>query len=121
MSVISLKTVYDLKAAYEEIAVAKRLIEEFRRAHEHRDNPDIYGSFGGRRVVQLMTLNEQNSSSPLYISWDLAEPLIEAHIAQMKAKLSALSAAAVSEMAAANQEPSNQGETSVPPSPAIAR
>ena len=89
---IAAKTATDIALAYREIETAQKLLDDINEALERRQQPDLRDAFG--RLVGGLELGvpSGNSGKRLFnVPWELARPIIEAHIASQKAFISALS------------------------------
>lgn len=100
MSEISKQTAMDIALAYREVETAERLLIEIREATSRRHAPDIRDAFGRLQDgLQLGVPSGENSHRLFHVPWSLAEPIIEAHIANRRAAIAALSAKATAELA----------------------
>lgn len=100
---ISKDTATDIALAYREIEVAEKLLAEVSETIARRETPDIRDAFG-RPVngLQLGVPYGSNDARRMFdVPWNLAKPIIEAHIASKKAQLSALTEKARTEIEAA--------------------
>lgn len=98
---ISKKTAMDIALAYREVETAEKLLAEIVEAMRTRNTPDIRDSFGRRRDgLQLGVPHGSNGHQLFDVPWALARPIIETHIAQQKAIITALSETAKIECAA---------------------
>ena len=99
---ISKETATRIALAYREIETAEKLIEQVAKAMDRFDETDIRDVFG-RRVqgLQLGVPNGEMSTRCFELPYTVAKPVIEAHIAQQRAIIVALSEAAAGEIAAA--------------------
>jgi hypothetical protein len=96
---ITNETATDIALAYREIGVAEKLLADIVKSIERHEEPDIRDAFGRRAGgLELGVPNSNNGSRLFNVQWSLAKPIIEAHIAQQKAKISALSEKARSEL-----------------------
>jgi hypothetical protein len=89
---ISSETARAISVAYREMEVAENLLAEISEAIGRRVAPDIRDAFG-RSVGGLeLGVPSGDSGRRLFnVPWELARPVIEAHIAQQKAIIVALS------------------------------
>jgi len=88
---IKIETATDIAMAYREIETAEKLLADIVDAKKRYDEPDIRDAFGRRQNgLQLGVPTGENSHRLFHVSWNMAKPVIEAHIAQKKAELSAL-------------------------------
>lgn len=89
---ITSETARSIAIAYREIEVAEKLLAEITDTLQRRTVPDIRDAFG--RPVGGLQLGVPNGESGLRlfnVPWELARPVIEAHIAAQKAVIDALS------------------------------
>lgn len=88
---ISFETAQAIAFAYREIEVAEKLLAEISEQLSRRSVPDIRDAFG-RHVggLELGVPSGENSRRLFNVPWELARPVIEAHIAQKKAIITAL-------------------------------
>jgi len=101
MSAIEFETARAIAFAYREIETAETLLAEIAEATGRHPAPDIRDAFG-RQVggMELGVPSGSNSRRLFNVPWGLARPIIEAHIAQQKAVIAALSEKARSELGA---------------------
>lgn len=92
------ETAVQIAYAYRDIEAAEELLKKIRDDNRRDRDVDIRDAFGRRRGLQLGVPSGENSTRLYDLSWDLAEPVIEAHIGQMKARLIELSAIARMEL-----------------------
>nr|WP_278422951.1 hypothetical protein [Brucella anthropi]DAM62872.1 MAG TPA: hypothetical protein [Caudoviricetes sp.] len=105
ISLISKTTAMDIAFAYREIEAAERLLAEIEDAQEKRVAPDIRNAFGDRHDgLELGVPNGKGSQRLFNVPWTLARPIIEAHIASQKARLSVLTEKARIEMSGCANE-----------------
>lgn len=104
MGLITKDTAMGIALAYQEIERGEKLMADVRKGLADRkerwggDNADIRDAFGHRhRELQLGVPSGQTGHQLCGVSYELAVPVIEAHIAKMHAQLSALSALATVE------------------------
>src|SRR3546814_2850703 len=78
--------------AYREVEVAEKLLAEISETISRCTAPDIRDSFG-RQVggLELGVPSGNNGRRLFNVPWELARPVIEAHVAQQKAIIAALS------------------------------
>jgi hypothetical protein len=90
----------DIALAYREVETAEKLLVDIKGAHDRREAPDIRDAFG-RSVggLQLGVPSGHNGHRLFDVPWSLAKPIIEAHIANQKARIAALSETARAEVA----------------------
>lgn len=83
---IGLETARAMALAYREVEVAEKLLAEVSDAIGRRTVPDIRDAFG-RPVggLELGIPSGDNSRRMFNVPWELARPVIEAHIANQKA------------------------------------
>jgi hypothetical protein len=96
---ITKETAYGIASAYQEIEAAEGLLKDIIGEWHSRDEaPDIRDGFGRRqKCLQLGVPSGLGGHRLFQVQWDLARPMIEAHIAQTKARLSALNIKAMVE------------------------
>ncbi len=96
---ITFETARNIALAYREVETAEKLLADIIEAMARREVPDIRDAFG-RRVdgLQLGVPSGESSHRLFNVPWALARPVIEAHIAQQKAIIGALSEKARLEM-----------------------
>lgn len=100
MALISKETATDIAFAYREIETAEKLLSEIVEALDKRQSPDIRDAFGRPQGgLQLGVPSGDNGHRLFNVPWCLAKPIIEAHIAEKRACVAALTAKAQSEMA----------------------
>ncbi|HEV7345507.1 MAG TPA: hypothetical protein VGN60_07725 [Devosia sp.] len=99
---ISKDTATDIALTYREIEVGEKLLEEIVETMSRREVPDVRDAFGRRRHgLELGIPTSDNAKRMFDVPWNLAKPIIEAHIASKKAMLSALTEKARGEIEAA--------------------
>lgn len=100
MNLISKDTATDIAMAYREVEVAERLLADVREAADRFQPTDIRDAFG-RAVhgLQLGVPNGRDSTRLFNVPYSLAVPIIEAHIAEHRARISALTLKAKAEIA----------------------
>lgn len=109
---ISKETAWQIACAYQEIEAASELLDKIKEALSHREEPDIRDAFGRRRGGLELGVPSDNSSRRLFnVPWPLARPVIEAHIAQQSAIITALCEQARIELGRQSTEPVDAGET----------
>ena len=98
---IGFETARVIAFAYREIEVAEKLLTEISNTIDRRTAPDIRDAFG-RQVggLELGVPSGDNGRRLFNVSWELARPVIEAHIAQQKAIIASLSEKARIELGA---------------------
>jgi hypothetical protein len=96
---IQLETAIGIATAYREIEVADKLLADINETISRREPPDIRDAFG-RRVggLQLGVPSGDNGRRLFDVPWELARPIIEAHIAQRRSIIAALSEKARAEL-----------------------
>jgi len=95
---ISKETATDIALAYREIETAEKLLGEIQEAIARGSAPDIRDAFGRLQGgLQLGVPCGESSHRLFNVPWRLAETIIEAHIAQQRGILSALSEKALIE------------------------
>ncbi len=89
---IEFVTAKDIAFAYREIDTAEGLLAQIEEAVQKYEQPDICDSFGRRAGgLQLGVQSGKNSQRLFNVPWELARPIIEAHIANQRAIISSLS------------------------------
>lgn len=97
---ISKKTAMDIALAYREVETPEALLAELSVALSRRNSPDIRDAFGRHQDgLQLGVPSGNNGHRLFNVPWVLARPIIEAHIAQQKSIIAALSELAATELA----------------------
>jgi hypothetical protein len=106
MSTITKQTAVDIALAYQEVERSEKLLEQVHSALEKRKDvwakgdTDLRDAFGRpARELQLGIPSGSGSTSLVGLTYDLAVPIIEVHIAHQKAKISSLSELAKAELA----------------------
>ena len=104
---ISKETATDIAMAYREIETAENLLDQVREEVEKRfagksDLRDVFGR--DHRCLQLGVPSGETSQRLFNVQYNLAIPVIEAHIGECRAKLVALNAVAASELAMTESE-----------------
>lgn len=100
MTAISKQTAMDIALAYREVETAEKLLAEVREATDRHGAPDIRDAFGRLQTgLQLGVPSGDNSHRLYNVPWSLAEPIMEAHIANQRAIIAALCARAKAELA----------------------
>lgn len=85
---ISKQTAMDIALAWREVETAEKLLEDIRKTRDSFTAPDIRDSFGrAARGLELGVPASETSRRCFNVEWALAEPILEAHIAAMKAKV----------------------------------
>src|SRR3546814_12393938 len=89
---IASETARAIAFAYREVEVAEKLLAEISETISRCTAPDIRDSFG-RQVggLELGVPSGNNGRRLFNVPWELARPVIEAHVAQQKAIIAALS------------------------------
>jgi hypothetical protein len=99
LSYITKQTAMDIALAYREIETAEKLLAELQEARSRHAAPDVRDAFGRRQDgLQLGVPSGENSHRMFNVPWALAVPIIEAHVAQQKAAVAALTERARGEM-----------------------
>lgn len=97
---VSKKTAMDIALAYREVETAEALLAEITESLSRRSSPDIRDAFGRHQDgLQLGVPSGNNGHRLFNVPWVLARPIIEAHIAQQKSIITALSEIAATELA----------------------
>lgn len=103
MTAICKQTAMDIALAYREVETAEKLLAEVREATDRRGAPDIRDAFGRLQSgLQLGVPSGDNSHRMFNVPWSLAEPIMEAHIANQRAIIAALSVKARAELDSAD-------------------
>ncbi|ALH82939.1 hypothetical protein [Sphingopyxis macrogoltabida] len=93
------ETAYRIAVAYKEIESGEQLLTDVKAAMEKVAAVDIRDAFGRPvRRIEMGIPSGDNSRRLLHVEYDLAVPVIEAHIAQMRARLKALNEIARAEV-----------------------
>lgn len=95
---ITAQTAIDIARAHREIEAATALLDEVKLAQSDSRPVDVRDHFGRVRGCQLGVPSGDNGHRILDLSWELAVPIIEAHIAQKQAALVAFSEKARTEI-----------------------
>lgn len=99
MALITKETATDIALAYREIETAEKLLAEIAEALARHQSPDIRDAFGRRQDgLQLGVPSSANSHRLFNVPWRLAKPIIDAHLAEKRACIEALTAKAQSEI-----------------------
>lgn len=94
---IGKQTAQDLALAWREVETAEALLAEITVAR-HEAPPDIRDAFGRRQEgLQLGVPSGSNGHRLFNVPWSMAKPIIESHIANQKALISALTEKALIE------------------------
>jgi hypothetical protein len=97
---ISKETAIDIALAYREVETAEKLLVEITEAMSKRQEPDIRDAFGRPQGgLQLGVPSGESGHRLFHVPWSLAKPVIEAHIAHHRSKISALTEKARCELA----------------------
>lgn len=93
------ETAYRIAVAYKEIESGEKLLADVTAAIDRSSAIDIRDAFGRPvRRIEIGIPSGDNSRRLLHVEYELAVPVIEAHIAQMRAKLRALNEIARAEV-----------------------
>lgn len=96
---ISAETATDIAVIYREIDVAEKLLDEVKKALDSFEQVDIRDTFGRRAgSLQLGVPSSETSRRLFHVPYQLAVPVIEATIANHKARLMALGEKARAEL-----------------------
>ena len=88
---IAQETVMSLAYAHREVEVAEKLLASISEGLSRRQPPDVRDAFGRQSMgLQLGIPSGDNSQRLLHVEWALAKPVIEAHIASLRAQIAAL-------------------------------
>ena len=91
LQLISKETAMDIALAYREIETASQLLADIIDAHSKSTVPDVRDAFGRPQGgLELGVPNGNNVRRCFQVPWALAQPILEAHIAQKRAKLATL-------------------------------
>lgn len=94
----------DIALAYREVETAQGLLSQIVEAISHRRMPDIRDAFGRHQGgLQLGVPSGENGHRLFNVPWTMAKPIIEAHIAQQRAIIVALSEKAAIEISAQSE------------------
>lgn len=104
---ISPETATDIAVIYRDIQAAEELLADVHKALDRFEQVDIRDVFGRRKhTLELGIPSGDNGRRILHVPYALAVPVIQATIAEHRAKLAALNIKAKAELAyAPNQEP----------------
>lgn len=97
---ITIETATDIALAHREIKAAEELLTEVEKAiSTHTHQCDLRDAFG-RRVggLQLGVPSGRDSQRLFQVEWKLAKPILQAHIASMRANLMVLNQKAAAEL-----------------------
>jgi len=96
---ITVQTATDIAMAHREIETANKLLLEVEKEiAKYSNGSDIRDDFGRRCDGLELGVPSSGSSRRLFrLEWKLAKPVIEAHIAKVRAELSALNQLAILE------------------------
>lgn len=96
---ITKDTALKIAMAYQEVETAEKLLADIKEAISRREQPDIRDSFGRLRGgLELDVPSSGNSRRLFNVQWELAMPIVEAHVAQQRAIITALSETAKTEL-----------------------
>ncbi len=102
---ISKTTAMDIALAYARMERAQELLDGIIEKAKFREQPDIRDAFGrSTGGLQLGVPNGNTGHMLFHVEWSLAKPILEAHIAQQRSVIAALSEKARIELAAPRQE-----------------
>lgn len=97
---ITQDTAKRIAIAYGEIEAGEKLLADVKKAVESRGHEDIRDAFGRtQRGLQLGVPSGENAHRLFNLPFELAGPVIEAHIAQTRVKIAALCELAAAELA----------------------
>lgn len=89
---IGFETARAIAFVYREVEVAEKLLAEISDTIGRRTAPDIRDAFGQHVGGLELEIPSGDSGRRLFnVPWELARPILEAHIAQQKAIITALS------------------------------
>lgn len=90
---VSKQTAMDIALAHREIEVAEDLLAKVREELGRGQLPDVRDVFGRRKNGLQLGVPTGESSHRLFdVPWNMAEPIIEAHIASQRNRIAALEA-----------------------------
>lgn len=96
---ITKQTAMEIALAYREVETAEKLLADLKEARARHSAPDIRDAFGRlQNGLQLGVPSGENSHRLFNVPWTLAEPIIQAHIANQRAIIAALSEKASAEL-----------------------
>src|SRR5687768_12593760 len=95
---ISKQTAMDIALAYREVENAEELLGSISAEMERRGQIDIRDAFGRPQNGLQLGVPSGNGSRLFNVPWQLARPILEAHIAGQKAVISALTEKARTEI-----------------------
>lgn len=96
---ISKQTAMDIALAYREIEAAEELLAKITEELQRGRSPDIRDAFGRpARGLQLGVPSGESAHRLFDVPWELAKPIIEAHLAGKRAAIEALTHKAQSEI-----------------------
>ncbi|SEM55268.1 hypothetical protein SAMN05192583_0601 [Sphingomonas gellani] len=96
---ISFETARDIAYAYREVETAEKLLAELAEAKTWHKPPDVRDAFGRRQDGLQLGVPSGDSSRRMYhVAWELAVPIVEAHMAASRAKIAALCVKAAAEL-----------------------
>lgn len=111
MSEISKQTATDIAMAYREVEVAESLLADVRGVLGRSPAADIRDAFGRPQSGLELGVPSGDSSKRLFrLPYTLAVPVIEAHIANQRAIISALTEKARIEMSGSDPLTRGEGE-----------
>ncbi len=89
---ISSDTARDIAFAYREVETAEALLNDIVAALDRYEAPDLRDAFGRpQQGLQLGVPRSETSRTCYHVPWSLARPILEAHIANQKVLIRALS------------------------------
>lgn len=89
----------DIALSYREVEMSEELLGKITESFNRREPPDIRDAFGRRAGgLQLGVPSGHDGHRLFDVQWSLAKPIIEAHIANHKARITILSEKAREEM-----------------------
>ena len=90
MNIISMKVASAIAFAHQEITKGEALLKELRDGKKWGRPVDFRDAFGSRRELQLGIPSGDNAHRLYGVSPDLADYVIEAHVAKKRAELAEL-------------------------------
>ena len=97
---ISYETAKAIAYAYRDIEAAEVMIADVKKAIENHREPDFRDAFGRpQRGLQLGVPSGESSHRVFNVQWEMALPILQAHIAKQKALIAILEEKAAAETA----------------------
>ncbi|MGM0584251.1 MAG: hypothetical protein ACQEUZ_06340 [Pseudomonadota bacterium] len=96
---ITKQTAMDIAFAYREIEAAEELLSKIEETLDRREEPDVRDAFGRRQGGLQLGVPSGSSGHRLFdVPWNLARPIIEAHISRQRSLIAMLTEKARVEM-----------------------